>query len=137
MILRVETVCMRTSMSNSVCSRIGLRHPHVAIYSGKVSLNDVADPPPTSLPPPPWYISMPEPHIFLHVYSLRTTRKEQRFGDSNINFQKYNHMQKADNRSTNYSQAFTDSGAHNQVRSATTKKPRPQSGKPSQTEKHG
>lgn len=59
---------------------------------------------------------------------------------SNINFQKYGsggHPQKVDNRGSNYSHAAIDSGAHNQPRSATTKKPRPQSGKPSHADKHG
>ena len=59
---------------------------------------------------------------------------------SNINFQKYGsggHPQKVDNRGSNYSHAAIDSGAHNQPRSATTKKPRPQSGKPSHADKPG
>lgn len=54
---------------------------------------------------------------------------------SNINFHKYNnHHTKVDSRSGNYSHVASDpNGVHNQPRSATTKKPRPQSGKPSQS----
>ena len=60
---------------------------------------------------------------------------------SNINFQKYgNHQQKMDNRGSAYSHAAMDPTAasmgHGQQRSATTKKSRPQSGKPSQSDKH-
>lgn len=50
---------------------------------------------------------------------------------SNINYQKYGGQYlKNDARGTNYSHSGVEQSSHNQVRSATTKKPRPQSGKP-------